>query len=193
MARAMNAPVIASATTRLLVDLNRSLHHGSVFSEWTRALPPEERDRIVTRYYQPHRGRVEHAVADAVRRGQTMLHVGVHSFTPRLNGRVRQADIGLLYDPIRPAERSAAALWRLLIRDVDPNCHIRRNYPYRGNADGLTTYLRRRFRKGYVGIELEINNRLLTGHRARRTADLIVRSLHRLLRNDDASVHRSSV
>jgi hypothetical protein len=37
---------------------------------------------------------------------------------------------------------------------------VRRNYPYRGWSDGLTTALRRRFaERAYVGIELEVNQR----------------------------------
>ena len=37
---------------------------------------------------------------------------------------------------------------------------MRRNYPYAGKGDGLTSYLRRRFPPGaYVGIELEVNQR----------------------------------
>ena len=39
-----------------------------------------------------------------------------------------------------------------------PELRVRRNYPYAGKGDGLTSYLRRRFAQSdYVGIELEIN------------------------------------
>jgi hypothetical protein len=37
---------------------------------------------------------------------------------------------------------------------------LRRNYPYRGISDSLVTHLRRRYgARGYVGMELEINQK----------------------------------
>jgi hypothetical protein len=39
----------------------------------------------------------------------------------------------------------------------------RRNYPYAGKGDGLTSYLRTRFGPAdYVGVELEVNQRIVT-------------------------------
>jgi hypothetical protein len=39
-----------------------------------------------------------------------------------------------------------------------PALAVRRNYPYLGKNDGLTTSLRRRFEPAaYVGVEIEIN------------------------------------
>ncbi|HVJ30087.1 MAG TPA: N-formylglutamate amidohydrolase, partial [Gammaproteobacteria bacterium] len=37
---------------------------------------------------------------------------------------------------------------------------LRRNYPYRGVSDALVTHLRRRYGgRGYVGMELELNQK----------------------------------
>ena len=37
---------------------------------------------------------------------------------------------------------------------------LRRNYPYRGVSDALVTHLRRRYgSRGYVGMELEVNQK----------------------------------
>jgi hypothetical protein len=35
------------------------------------------------------------------------------------------------------------------------------NYPYLGKADGFTTSLRHQFQERYIGIELELNQKLL--------------------------------
>ncbi|HEX8011112.1 MAG TPA: hypothetical protein VF814_09280 [Casimicrobiaceae bacterium] len=62
-----------------------------------------------------------------------------------------------------------------------PRIRVRPNYPYAGNADGLTTYLRRRFPAGsYLGIELEINQRYAAGSRGQRQAlqQAVVAGLH---------------
>lgn len=181
LARAVRAPLHAAHVTRLLVDLNRSLHHPEVFSARVRALRAGERARIVGRHYLPHRQRIEHAIAGALVRGATVLHVGVHTFTPVRLGVRRRADVGLLYDPGRGRERRIAHEWRELLREADPELIVRRNYPYRGTADGLTTYLRARFSaEGYVGLELEVNQRLVRGGRRDRVST-VVETFRRLI------------
>jgi predicted N-formylglutamate amidohydrolase len=73
---------------------------------------------------------------------------------------VRNADIGLLYDPARRGEAELCRRWQARLRASAPELKVRRNYPYAGKSDGFTTYLRRRFpAKVYVGIELEINQK----------------------------------
>ena len=48
---------------------------------------------------------------------------------------------------------------------------MRRNYPYAGRGDGLTSRLRRRFPRGaYVGIELEVNQGIVFAAGRRWTA-----------------------
>ncbi|MFI4875804.1 MAG: N-formylglutamate amidohydrolase, partial [Blastopirellula sp. JB062] len=45
---------------------------------------------------------------------------------------------------------------------LNPDFRIRFNYPYLGKADGLTTSLRKKLTGDrYVGIELEVNQRLV--------------------------------
>jgi predicted N-formylglutamate amidohydrolase len=167
LARRLRAPLHSATVTRLLVDLNRSLHHRNVFSELTRALPDTERQRIVQRFYLPYRHGVEHAIAAAVRDGFRVLHLSAHSFTPELDGYRRDADIGLLYDPRRQWERRLAAGIKTALRRHCPTLAVRRNYPYRGCADGFTTALRRDFADPrYAGIEIEINQRVVAGDAA---------------------------
>lgn len=154
-------PLIASTTTRLLVDLNRSPRHPRLFSVFTRDLRIEARTRILARYYTPYRTEVESWVAARAATGQAVVQVSVHSFVPWLNGQRRDCDIGLLYDPARPAEASFCREWQQRLQLAAPALKVRRNYPYRGVADGLVTWLRRRYsNRRYAGIELEINQSL---------------------------------
>lgn len=160
IASGLRAPLYAATISRLLIDLNRSPGHRAWYSDITRALPPAERARIRQWYYDPYRAQVESAIAHAVRRGDRVVHLAVHSFTPRYRKRVRRGDIGLLYDPARPAEREFSAALQRVLRRALPGMRIRRNYPYLGSADGFTTYLRRRFSASrYLGIELEVNQK----------------------------------
>lgn len=166
LAHALGAPIRFSTTTRLLVDLNRSPHNPAVFSEVTRPLVVEERLRILDRYHRPYRDDVERDVDEAIERGERVVHLSVHTFTPFLNGSVRRTDVGLLYDPDRAPERMLVGAWVAGLKRRLPGSSIRRNHPYRGATDGLTTWLRRTHGPdGYLGIEIEVSQRLLDGRR----------------------------
>lgn len=166
MAKKLDAPIEFSTTSRLLVELNRSIGHPSLFSAITKPLPHAERERILAEHYFPYRARIEKEMAEIMhslsRRG-ALLHISVHTFTPVLNGEVRNTDIGLLYDPRREGEREFARQWRTALHRVAPELRVRLNYPYRGAADGFTTHLRKRFPASrYLGFELEINQAIAT-------------------------------
>ena len=157
LARILHAPLFYSTTSRLVIDLNRSLHHRRVFSEFTRSLTPSERELLISRYYRPYRARIEDHIARRITAGARVVHVSAHSFTPILDGRARTTDIGLLYDPSRSFETRVCRAWQELLTAAAPELRVRRNYPYRGTADGFTSYLRTRFpNKRYAGIELEV-------------------------------------
>lgn len=158
MAGALDAPLLVSTTSRLLIDLNRSPGHPRLYSEATRSAPKAVRREILERYYLPYRSRAQAAIAIAVAQGRRVIHLSSHSFTPVLDGEVRTADIGLLYDPARPGEVELCRRWQAAFQALAPVLTVRRNYPYTGKSDGFTAYLRRRFpAEVYVGIELEIN------------------------------------
>jgi predicted N-formylglutamate amidohydrolase len=162
LADALGAPLFAARVSRLLVDLNRSAGHPHLFSEFSRPLDRPARERLLARYYLSHRQRLMDALRAVIRQGHAVCHVAVHSFAPRLKGQERLADVGLLYDPSRPPEREFCRRWTAAIRNTDTGLRVRRNYPYLGKSDGLTTFLRRELGAGdYLGVELEVNQRLL--------------------------------
>lgn len=148
-----------STVSRLLVELNRSLHHPNLFSAYTKILPGKEKQQLLGMYYQPYRKAVQEAIHEFIEQQSTVVHLSIHSFTPVLHGDERKADIGLLYDPKRSLEKSVCQEWKALLQEHLPQFTIRYNYPYRGNADGFTTYLRKQFPNSYGGIELELNQR----------------------------------
>ena len=160
LATAFTAPLVASTISRLLVDLNRSIGNPSLHAEAIRKLPSEAREQIVKQYYQPYRGQAEQAVRQAITGHGRVLHLSCHSFTPILDGKVRHADIGLLYDPARPGETKLCEHWQAALKLCAPDLIVRRNYPYAGKNDGLTAWFRRQMPPAaYVGIELEINQK----------------------------------
>ncbi len=148
----------AATVTRLLVELNRSLHSRSLFSEYTVGLEPVVRQQILDHHYHPFRTAFRQAVERAITGGETVLHVSVHTFAPVVNDIVRSTDLGLLYDPSHGRERALARQWKQILTSVLPGLAVRLNHPYRGTADGHVVALRRRFGSAYAGIELELNN-----------------------------------
>jgi predicted N-formylglutamate amidohydrolase len=171
LAKALHAPLVSSTVSRLLIDLNRSIGHPQLYSAMTRGLPAGLRERIVEQHYVPYRAQVEQLVRQSRSQGRRVIHISSHSFTPKLHGKVRVADVGLLYHPGRIGEEKLCARWKAVLAEVAPKLRVRRNYPYTGKGDGLTAYLRRRFSpEAYVGIELEVNQGIVVAAGRRWTA-----------------------
>ncbi|WP_332675127.1 N-formylglutamate amidohydrolase [Aromatoleum sp.] len=196
IADAVGAPLFASTTTRLLIDLNRSIGNRGLFSEFTADLPHEAREELLAGHYRPYRQPVEAFVERSLAAGRRVFHLSSHSFTPVLDGEVRTADIGLLYDPRRPRELELAMRWYAALRCAAPQLTVRRNYPYTGRSDGFCAGLRRRLRTDdYIGLELEVNQRHVqqggpTWHALRAA---VVASLKRALEDDSARTDQPAV
>jgi len=164
LSKGMAAPLEKAETTRLLVDLNRSQRNNSLLSAVTRRLSPEEKSRILEQYYLPYRLAVKRKIETLIQDGMQVVHLSIHSFTPNFDGCERNAELGLLYDPARSAEKQFCRAWQQLLQQQLPGLKIRRNYPYRGNSDGLVRTLRQSFSSpDYLGLELEVNQGLLHG------------------------------
>ena len=180
LARAFGAPLVTTTVSRLLVDLNRSIGHPRLFSAAVRSAPAALRAKIVERYYRPYRTEVERLVTQFVSRGRRVIHISSHSFTPTLHGKSRCADVGLLYHPGRRGEARLCARWKAALAEFAPGIEVRRNYPYAGRGDGLTSHLRLDFQpSAYVGIELEINQRIVfdAGSRWKALRTVLIHSL----------------
>ena len=150
--------------SRLFVDLNRTLTNKSAVSDYLRN--NENAKAQATDYWNEYRAAIEKFVESAIKpktraakSEPEIVHLGIHSFTPELNGKVRNTDIGILYDPSRPKECELAQVIKAEIKRLYPAMKVRFNYPYKGSSDGLTTTLRKNFGPRYVGIEIEINQK----------------------------------
>jgi len=152
--KALKCPFFLYENTRLLIELNRSLHHPKLFSEYSKNFTKEEKQKLIETLYLPYRMLVE----KEIRKRKPVLHLSIHSFTPVFNGIVRDIDIGLLYDPGRKKEREfCLALKNKLPKEY----RVKLNRPYHGRADGFTTYLRKVFKENdYLGIEIEVNQKI---------------------------------
>ncbi len=173
ISESLGVKLIYSEISRLVVDLNRSARmYGSFYHNikpFTQTLTAQE---LLGRYYWPYRMEVEEFLNQTLKSHESMLHLSIHSFTPKLKKEIRKAEIGILYDPHRPLEKEIAAKLkaRLQVHAPPPikfdgvesskkhSWRIRLNYPYTGVSDGFTSYLRKRFSETqYAGIEIEFN------------------------------------
>lgn len=159
--KSLQIPVFTYPFTRLLIEPNRSIGHLHSFSEFSNSLSNDEKTKLIQNFYLPHRNRIEDKVAKLVNKGRTVIHIGIHTFTPELNGVPRNFDVGLLYDPKHQLEKEFCKHWKNNLSLISSDLKIKMNQPYKGSSDGLTTYLRKKFGSTqYLGIELEVNQQL---------------------------------
>ncbi len=148
-------------TSRLLIDLNRTVINPKLFSNITKPLADEIKEQIKSKHYFPYIKSVEEKVRRIINQNNLVIHISVHTFTPVLNGNKRKTDIGLLYDPQKKTEKKFCKTWKENITEIS-QYNVRFNYPYRGVADSLTSYFRKQFGdKKYIGVELEVNQKFL--------------------------------
>ena len=165
LARHFCSPLHLGRWSRLVADLNRTAVHPRVVprklmpsgrriapNELTRA---ERRERL-DRFWHPWRTAVDEDLDEAERAHGHAFHISVHSFVGQLAGEVRKNHFGLLYDPGHRAERALAD--RLHARLAERGYLVRRNYPYSGLDDGHCMR-KRRERRRYIGMEIEMNQR----------------------------------
>lgn len=156
----LNAPLFSCSFTRLLIEPNRSPGHGQLFSEFTNSLPNAEKEHLMNTFYLPYRNRVDDRISTLTKKGDTVLHLSIHTFTPILHGKLRDFEIGVLYDPSRKEEEKFSRLLKKNLMDNLPDLRVKMNQPYKGTDDGFTTYLRNKFEPElYSGIELEVNQK----------------------------------
>ena len=166
-------------TSRLLIDLNRSLKNRGLFSEFSRRLGEKEKQELLENYYLPYRNAAKDFVGDMNAQKAGVIHFSIHSFTPQLNGKIRNASIGILYDPARPREVQTARglkshLQQARLEEKLPDeCErlfelpVRMNYPYKGTSDGLTRFLRSVAEENlYTGLEIEVNQKYMEAEHA---------------------------
>jgi predicted N-formylglutamate amidohydrolase len=133
---ALNAPVLLSNFSRLVIDPNRGefdptllmkLYDGSVIPG-NRHADAAEKERRLQAYYRPYHAALERL---ASRQSDTVI-VAMHSFTRQLKGRpTRPWHVGILhaYDR-RLSDPLIAAL------EAEPDLTVGRNEPYAGHLPG---------------------------------------------------------
>lgn len=130
MAELLDAPLVESCLSRLLIDCNRPLDAPDLIpglSETTiipanAGLSEDERERRIALSWRPFHDAVEAVIKARQARGLATMLVSIHSFTPVYRGKSRPWQIGVIHDDDRRiAAPMIAALQRLEGIDVGIN------------------------------------------------------------------------
>ncbi len=137
----LDAPLVHSTVSRLVVDCNRFTDAPSLIasvSEQTeipgnRSVSPADRAARIARYYVPYHDAIARLLAARRAAGRESILVCMHSFTPVFLGFVRPWPIGLLP---APDETFTRALFDALAAEL-PGMNIGWNEPY-ASARGVS-------------------------------------------------------
>ncbi len=182
LGEALDAPVVMSNFSRLVIDPNRGeddptlimkLYDGSVVPG-NRHVDADERTRRIAAYYRPY----DALLARMTAQREDIAIVSVHSFTPQLHGRApRPWHVGVLHADwdARLSDPLIAAL------EAEPDMVVGRNEPYPGHLPG-DALDRHALQDGRQNTLIEVRNDLIedeTGQRhwATRLAPLLQRAL----------------
>ncbi|MGV8834369.1 MAG: N-formylglutamate amidohydrolase [Devosia sp.] len=162
LASLLDAPIIQSTVSRLIIDCNRDLDAPDLIwtlSEATRIaanekLSADERQYRIDHYHRPFHAAIETLLEARRHAGQQSILVCMHSFTPVYNGVARPWPIGLIHgtDP-----RFTQAL-RYQLAAEDQALNIGWNEPYAA-LNGVTLTLERHGdARGLEATMIEIRN-----------------------------------
>jgi predicted N-formylglutamate amidohydrolase len=160
LAKCLDAKLIASNVSRLVVDCNRPPSARDAMPERGETmdvpgnmnLTAAQRDKRTSRYYDPFHASLGAAIAAI----QDPIVVTVHSFTRIFHGTPRNVEIGILHDT---DDRLANTMKQ--IAPSHTNLKVAINDPY-GPEDGVTHTLKEHAIKvGHLNVMLEIRNDLI--------------------------------
>jgi predicted N-formylglutamate amidohydrolase len=134
----LDAPLVLSGYSRLVIDCNRPLHNaesiaaqsGGISVPGNRDLSLPQRKRRIDTLFQPYHDAIDRLLDDRLERPNLLL--SIHSFTPVLHGQSRPWDIGVSYWRER---RLAALLFDALARRGDIIVGDNQPYPIDDETD----------------------------------------------------------
>ncbi len=169
LSKLLDAPLILQRYSRLAYDCNRPPEAAGAMPEKSevfeipgnKKLSPAARLARTQEIYRPFHRAVEDFLDHRASEGQATIIVTMHSFTPVYDGKVRDFDVGFLFDRDN-------WLANFLIKAF-PKDRARLNEPY-GPKDGVmhTTNLHAAPR-GLKHVMIEIRNDLIANHAGQNT------------------------
>lgn len=184
LAEIEGAPVVASRYSRLLCDVNRHPEQRGLVRTHIKDDPIsfnqnlDQRDvyRRLATYHAPYHRLVDECLTRQVELNRNVKLISMHSFTPELDGEVRDMEIGVLFhdgqddyaDHMADAFRAEGFSTAL-------------NEPYSGKNNMIYSVRRHGLAHDIRHLELEIRNDLIdTPDKAADMAESVAAALHRM-------------
>ncbi|MCF6305362.1 MAG: N-formylglutamate amidohydrolase [Rhodobacteraceae bacterium] len=144
LAKALNATMLSSRFSRLVIDPNRGeddptilmkIYDGTIIPG-NRHADNVERERRLAKFHRPYHRQIAKQIAAITARGQTPVMVSIHSYTPKLQNRPKRPwHVGVLWD--QDARIPVPLLEKLR---ANPDICVGDNEPYSGELRGDTMY-----------------------------------------------------
>lgn len=163
LSQALDAPLVLSGYSRLLIDCNRPAGAPTSIPEMSEttaipgniALSPEERAYREATFYWPFQKEVARILDRRQREGMPTIIFGVHSFTPVFKSFARPWHAGILF---RKAERLGHALVAAL---QEPGLNVVANEPYQIDDENDYTVPVHGEARGFDAVLIEIRQDLI--------------------------------
>ena len=179
LAKNLGVTAVLGQYSRLVVDCNRELMDPGAFLEYgdgilvpgNRHLTRAEKDRRADAVYWPY----HHAIDEQIRRlraaGPRPAFISMHSFTPVLDGIVRDVQIGILWD-------KDSSLSDIFIEEFRAAGYITGdNEPYSGRAPQDYTVDNHAEAGGLPHVGIEVRQDLIGDLEGIRTVEAVVRRI----------------
>ncbi len=163
----LDALLILTGYSRLVVDCNRPLNVADAFAERSEdtviagniGIGAVEKSERAAAFYWPYHDALHGLIESRVEGGAAPVLVGVHSFTPVYRGIPRPWHVGVHYrlDP-------RAALLALAALRSEPGLTVGENEPYEVTLDGDYTAPVHAERRGMPYVLFEIRQDLIASH-----------------------------
>ncbi len=144
LAKALNATMLSSNFSRLVIDPNRGeddptllmkIYDGTIIPG-NRHADKAERERRLNKFHRPYHRQVSRQINAILERGQIPAIISIHSYTPKLRNRPeRPWHIGILWD--QDARMPVPLMEKLR---ANPDICVGDNEPYSGELRGDTMY-----------------------------------------------------
>ena len=190
----LDAPVVHSTVSRLVVDCNRFTDSPTLMAEVSestdipgnKSLSEAERAERIARYYMPYHDAIDRLLAARKAAGLETILVCMHSFTPTFMGATRPWPIGLLPAPDESYTRALLAALKAEL----PDMNIGWNEPYAA-AKGVS-YTVDHHGEGLAATMIEIrHDEILEPNGVALWADRLARCLEQARVALEATAHLS--
>ena len=188
LADRLDAPAVLAGYSRLILDLNRQLHHDSAFIKTSDgiAIPGNqdigevERQQRIDSFFNPYHDEISRQLNRFRAKEVVPAFISIHTCTPVFNNVFRHCQIGVMWDsdPRIPLPLMSA------LRQ-NPELSIGDNEPYSGRQPNDYTIDFHAEDKGLANVGIEVRQDLVnTPEGAERWANILGEAFEEVLKDD---------